>query len=325
MKNDFDDDRHAKGGAAGGLLLFLGFVATGAGAAFAASPHFSWQVQKIARQVHAYGVGNDVLIVGGLLLFGLGLVARAVAGNAKLSRAPQPQNDNSDVLRAVDGLVREVGDVRTSVAQVAGDLLAVSEAQRVFHAQAQQARDEQQPDSQDALFRLAASLDKLNAHIDERFHGIDVQFRSRFDTVANAIQETRSVLEAKLQELPAHAAPAAPPAAPVQPLASAGATPEPAPAPEAPLPVDPVAEELDETGQPRMDFFETMEKLDEIARHGTTATPPQAAPQQPAAPEQAPPPAPGQHLELQKPALPQQQHEPETLDAFLPDDPTYPR
>lgn len=245
-----------------GVLFFAGTALMAAGAGFAFAPHYSWQVVKIARQASALGLENGTLFVGGLVLFGLGLVTRAVAGAAK------PRDNSSEFSSLQSELSLSNEQIANKLAQLRAGLNQVGES--VSSLAAQQAAQAQQPSTasaegegvREAVFRLAASLDKLHAHFDERLHAVDLQLRSGFETLLHASSDLRRTLEtAAPAPAPSHlAAPHVAHAA----VASAD-------------PFAPVAE-----SQPgsAIDFYQTMQKLDAIA--GESAPP--ARGRQPQAP-----------------------------------------
>ena len=227
MAKDPTDTKQRSTGA--GLLIALGFVLLATGVGFATAPHYSWQVTKVARQAAAYGVQNGVLILGGLVFFGLGLVARASAAPRK-SEEPQ-EHPLEDELRLLnEQLSGKLGQLRTSLLQISEGMGALSAQQQAQFAEQRTERPE--VPQQDGLFRLAASLDKLNAHFDERIHGIDLQLRSAFESLAAEIRRT-----------PASRVEPAPPTRPdVARHAHAQAQPQ--------------------TPEGAIDFYETMQKLD---------------------------------------------------------------
>jgi hypothetical protein len=222
-----------------GFLFFLGFCLVAAGVGFAAAPHYSWTVTKIARQVAALGLQNGVLVVGGLTLFGLGIVARG-RGNP-VSEAVEDDAPNEELHLLNEQVSAKFSQTRTA-------LLQLSEGQRTLASQLQalhQKADERpapveapQNNNQDALFRLAASLDKLNAHVDERIHSIDLQLRSGLESLAGELRRSRSE-----------------------------AAPAPNPAPPIPARREAIHGQPATTMAPEgaIDFYETMQKLDAIA------------------------------------------------------------
>jgi len=235
-----------------GFLFLAGLALVATGAGFALAPHFSWQVTRIARKASEFGVQNGVLLVGGLVFFGLSIVAR-IAGSA--TPAVDTRGD-TESLQAELNLVNE--QLSTKLAQLRTALLQIHESVTAVSTQ-QQAQLQTQPDhgpsgdhSQDAVFRLAASLDKLHAHFDERVHAVDLQLRSGFETLLNASHDVRRLLGS-----------AAPQAASAPPHASAGHAQQ-AQAPESGI-----------------DFYETMQKLDAIAGEPARGTPHGRQPQAP--------------------------------------------
>ncbi|NOT32253.1 MAG: hypothetical protein HOP15_17545 [Planctomycetes bacterium] len=179
----------------GAAFLFLvGFALVAASAGLAFAPHYSWQVTKFAHQAAALGFANGVLAVGGLFFFGLGIVAR-VAGSA----APVvDSHGQTEALQAELNLVNEqlstkIAQLRTSLMQIHESVTAVATQQQA-QLQHQSAASQPGDHSQDAVFRLAASLDKLHAHFDERVHAVDLQLRAGFETLLNVSHELRRML-----------------------------------------------------------------------------------------------------------------------------------
>lgn len=232
-----------------GFLFLLGFALVGAGAGFAFAPHFSWQVTKIARQAHELGLDNGTLVVGGLVVLALGVATRALASAA----APGDSSGELQGLQSELSLVNEqvsnkFGQLRTSILQVSEGVAALSAFQA---AQPQPERGDAEA-VREAVFRLAASLDKLHAHLDERVHAVDLQVRSGFETVLAASQDLRRHLESRtpVAAAPAHAHAAAsglPANDPFAPVVNA-------PSPNAPI-----------------DFYQTMQKLDAISGESAPA------------------------------------------------------
>lgn len=229
-----------------GILSLLGLALVGAGAGFAFAPHYSWQVVKIARQAHALGLENGTLVVGGLLMLGLALLAKSLAAaSAAPDHSAEIQGLQSELSLVNEQIANKLGQLRASLQQVGENVTAISAVQA---SQAQQAGETNDAEAvREAVFRLAASLDKLHAHFDERLHAVDLQLRSGFETLLGASQELRRHLEqpvAHAPVAPAHAL-AGNPADPFGPIGHA-------PAPSAGI-----------------DFYQTMQKLDAISGEST--------------------------------------------------------
>jgi hypothetical protein len=241
-----------------GLLFLLGLALIATGVAFALAPEYSWKVTKVARQATALGLGHGLIVLSGALFVGLGIVARAAGA------PPEPRDTRGELesLQAELNLLNEqfstkLAQIRTSLLQVSEGLTSVTNLQQ---AQLQSAGDKGAggDHSQDAVFRLAASLDKLHAHLDERVHAVDLQLRSGFEAVLHASHEVRralgpGVMPGAHASAPAHHGhPAHHPAQPTFGAPAQGG------------------------GASGIDFYETMQKLDAIAGDGGPASPPQA-------------------------------------------------
>lgn len=261
--------RRAPSAAPANLLLLLGFLLIAAGAAFVAAPHISPRVEKIADLVAQAGFEDGVLLLGGVTLFGLGLIGRLVASFA--AHEPEPQADPVEAELRVfnEQVTAKLAQLRTSVLQVSEELNALNAGQQALFQRQATASDT--PDhQQDALFRLAASLDKLNAHLDERIHGIDLLLRSGLDSLAQVVQESRRFLELRFGN---PAGPAAPPESDMHVLVDLQEQPQP------------------QAQEGSLDFFETLERLDAMAEaRGRAPNPaPRGRPAQPQSPFPAPP------------------------------------
>jgi len=241
-----------------GFLFFLGLVLVGAGAGFAFAPHYSWQVVKIARSAQALGLENGTLVVGGLVLLGMAVLARGLAAaGAPHDHSSEIQGLQSELSLVNEQVANKFGQLRTTLVQVGESVQALASFQA---AQAQQQPERSEPEAvREAVFRLAASLDKLHAHFDERLHAVDLQLRSGFETLLHAGQELRHQLESHAAPAPRHAphAVAADPADPFGPVPAS-------PAPGAGI-----------------DFYQTMQKLDAISGE---SQPPAGRGRQPQAP-----------------------------------------
>ena len=173
------------------FLFLLGLALVAVGAGFALAPHYSWQVTKVAHAASAMGLHGGSLLVGGLVLIGLGIVARSVS-------SAQPAADNRAEYEALQSDLNLFNEqLTTKLAQMRAAIMQVQDAVTSVSTQ-QQALMQDQPGSgapgdnaQDAIFRLAASLDKLHAHFDERVHAVDLQLRSGFEALLNASHDVR--------------------------------------------------------------------------------------------------------------------------------------
>ena len=82
-----------KGGGYALLLYFTGIGLAGTGVAFALAPRISWQLTKVVRKLAPYGIENGTLVVGGLVIFTLGWVVRAMVRAAESGALQSPDMD----------------------------------------------------------------------------------------------------------------------------------------------------------------------------------------------------------------------------------------
>lgn len=229
-----------------GLLSLIGLGLFSAGAAFATAPLYSSRLTQFAEQAAHYGLENGTLLLGGLVFFGLALTARA-SGRPRKQEAQE--NPLAGELRLLgEQLSAKLAQLRTSMLQISEQVATLS-SQHAAQMQHESDRHDS-PLGQDGLFRLAASLDKLSAHIDERIHGLDLQVRSGMEALAGQLQHAPA---AHRSHGAAHAQPSFEPE-----FGSHEAAPE----AEVSSPFSAAYEQPQEGG---IDFYETMQKLDAIS------------------------------------------------------------
>lgn len=200
-----EDDLHSaptgkvKGGGYALLLYLTGIGMAGSGVALALAPRISWQLTKVVRKLQPYGVDNSTLVVGGVVIFALGWVVRATVRAARSATQMQPDT-SADLQLVTDQLASDLAVVKRAVSGLADRISAVAQGQQQLleMAVSQPAADGGQvSDQQNALFRLAASLDQLGAKMDERIHCLDTEIRAKIEGVRHAVDESRSAVEAR--------------------------------------------------------------------------------------------------------------------------------
>ena len=245
------------------LLLTTGFFLAVGGLALAAAPQYSWQVVKISRLLAGMGIESGTLLVGGLLLFALGLVLRAVVFHGS-QPGPEESDEQSDFSLIAEQLATDLARVRHSVLQVTEEVVGMSESQATFlqEQRAEAALEEKGP-QHDAVFRLAASLDQLNARVDERLHHMDVQLRGHFQGVGDAIRDSREAMDARMcvisAQVQAQGVDSRVPIHSEAPSLAGLATED----EELEIVVD-LEQGADALDESTMEFFETIEDLDEL-------------------------------------------------------------
>jgi len=249
------------------LLTLMGLGATAAGLALTLAPKFSWQAAQVLSVFDSLGVQGGTLMMGGLALLGLAMVLRQ---GAQTRVAAIQAGEDTGLLESVAADVLQVGSLleslETSIAGLKNDLdgLRAKVAEVSVPAQKQPSEG---LDSEDAIFRLAASMDKVGARIEERLKSQFTDLTGRLGKVETSLRET-SVLIEKLEAPPA-AVPAPMPApAPQQPAHYA--TPEPHRAHEAPAP-HPTAYSAAPDMRPEPDEAGSLGLLDELDDNGVAS------------------------------------------------------
>lgn len=242
--------RAAPGGFTSGVLLTTGFGFVVGGVALQLAEKIAWPLVEAREVLAGQGLTPFQCALTGFVAFGFGLVHRA-ARRPHVRVAP---SDGGDVQESVNQMWTElVGGlhrVQETVEGLGRRMNVITHEQQQFLATLQNtvSQTKEGGDSSEAVFRLAAGLDKLHAQIDQQIGVLAKQNAEELQSlgeVLRAVSEPRPVA-------PAPAAPAAPglptphvaePAAPaIEPPAPApepaAALPTPAPKP-APMPEEP--------------------------------------------------------------------------------------
>jgi len=196
----------SKGG--GGLLFLFGFGMTAAGVALATAPHFSWKLVQIGRQASALGIDNGALMVGGFVVFMLGFVARtaARAGSPTVSAVVSSGSDGSLVGEQVAADLIELKRAVHRVNQNVGTLFTRTEglatSQQTLLERSQGSSEGEGGDSQ-AMFGLAASVDKLGAMVESKNQELDASLQAKLEHVLATLETMRVNLMERLDGMPA--------------------------------------------------------------------------------------------------------------------------
>ena len=177
------------------LFAVGGFVSL-FGVALATAPEYSWGMTNFAQALAAAGVESGTLLVGGLVLMGIGLLARQRSQPIEIIRAEEGPRVDTDIRLVVDPLVARLTKLSAASLQVTEEVARMNEVQRSLFTKIE-SKDDAMQEQRNALFRLASSLDKLSARLDERFHAFDLQVRGGLDNVLHALERTRHHLEGR--------------------------------------------------------------------------------------------------------------------------------
>ncbi|MCZ6597631.1 MAG: hypothetical protein O7B99_08340 [Planctomycetota bacterium] len=224
------------------MLFLAGGGMTATGFALALAPAYSWTVTKFAQHVMANGVDFGALIAGGFVLVGLGLATRKSRPVAFAAPAPATAEDSNDSF-LIEQVAEDVAHVRNAVAELAQQVTALSE----------ETADTSKGQQQSALFRLAASLDQLDANFDGRLKAQVQALSARFDGFEGLLEAVRSEVGSLQQAAPALATAPEPEA--LSALAESGSEDE--------MQVGVDAEPGSFEDSPVLDFFDEVEGLSE--------------------------------------------------------------
>ena len=190
------------------LLTLVGVGATLLGLALTVTPKLSWQAAKVMVGFDYLGVHGGALVMGGLVLVGTGMVLRQLSTllaslNQSSADTGLMENVAADVLSV--GSVLET--VESAVDVLKGELNAMKLQVADLHAQA--AEQPEGMSSEDALFRMAASLDKVGAKIEERLKSQFTDLSERIDMVEASVKASVETLNESVERIEESSASAA--------------------------------------------------------------------------------------------------------------------
>jgi hypothetical protein len=198
------------------LLFLVGLGATLMGLAMALGPKLSLKVDKLVEGWNYLGVHSGTLVAGGLVLLGLAMVLRQVS---QVSAMAAQASEDTSLLESVAADVLQVGSViegvQASIRGVSGEIGGLHSAIAAVGEQAAAAQPKSDSlGSDDAIFRLAASLDKVGAKIEERLKTQFGDLTERLGKLETSVAETARRLERSQTPPPAMPAAQAPRSAP---------------------------------------------------------------------------------------------------------------
>lgn len=184
------------------LLFLTGFLATAGGLALAAAPGLSPQLGKVTEKLAEMGLHTGALMMGGMILLALGMLSRALANVAEGGRS------DSDTL--LEQLGEDQATLRTVCARMEQRLGQLAQTvQGLGEAGEQSGAKQEESESSDALWRLAASLDQLGARLEKGLDGHIRTLEQRIAGVVSALERPGLVPP----DVPPEALPEAPPEA----------------------------------------------------------------------------------------------------------------
>ena len=193
------------------LLFLIGLATTLMGLAMALGPKLSWK-----SSIRSWRAGTSSACTAGRwwraawCILGIGLVLRQVS---QVSAMAAQASEDTSLLESVAADVLQVGSViegvQASIKGVSGEISGLHSAIAAVGEQAAAAQPKSDSlGSDDAIFRLAASLDKVGAKIEERLKTQFADLTERLGKLETSVAETaRRLSQAPPPAMPAAQAP----------------------------------------------------------------------------------------------------------------------
>ena len=185
----------------GTVLTALGALGLLAGIGLVAAPSISWTAGQMLGNLGAHWTLGAAVSLGGLGVLSLGLVRRSLAHAAR--------NSSPDPTLLLEQIATDLISLREQLASL-GDL-GRDQSGSIQNLQAEigELRQSQSANavSNEALFQLAASLDKLGHRIDQRLRLHHSTLQDTIDELAATVDHSRRAIEERLGQGSQHAAP----------------------------------------------------------------------------------------------------------------------
>ncbi len=174
------------------LLVLMGFGTTLAGLALSMGPKFSWKVDQISQGFDYLGIHGGTMIMGGLILAALGMIRRGLSLHLA--------NDGRDVdyELSMNQIAVDLGDVRAALLEFDERFRGMKGAMKMISAQIAETgkREDSDGKSEDAIFRMAASIDQTSARMDKRMSELFEGLRQNLSGAGSEFDQTRMALQA---------------------------------------------------------------------------------------------------------------------------------
>ncbi len=169
------------------LMIAVGVLALLGGAVLTLGPRLSWKLAQISGGFKYLGVEGGTLAMGGMLLAALGLIRRAIA-NSKSADDANAMVDQlaSEVVQmhsTLDEVEKSAEAMREELQELKSAIESLTEAQRSTPVVAQA------PSNDDAMFRIAASLDQLGARVEQRL-------KAQHESMQESLEDLNEVVDA---------------------------------------------------------------------------------------------------------------------------------
>ena len=158
--------QEALGLASARALNVLGLLLLGAGLSLAAAPHFSWSMGRITEWLATHGFATGTLTIGGLILLGCGTIGNALARLAK-----RPRTSDMGMVDAVERMAGQISMLTGSLTHLYEQVTVLGLRDSTVHIDAPPPSEDLvhiYREQKDAVFQLAAGLDKLGHQVSEQ-------------------------------------------------------------------------------------------------------------------------------------------------------------
>lgn len=189
----------SSGGGDATAWMLLGLLALAGGVALMALPSLSWTAGKVASRLDSLGIQSGVVMLGGALFMVLGLVRRGQhAARAEMQY---------DASLLFEQIAAELVEIRTSLeagrAREEASARQFDELRRELNqtrgALAAEIEKHAPRDHSDALFQLAAGLDKLGLRVEQRLRLHHSALQDSVDELSATVEHSRRSLEELMQ------------------------------------------------------------------------------------------------------------------------------
>lgn len=185
-------ERRAENGG-GGWLVAMGGVMLLGGMALSVGPLVSWKAQKVCAGLAGLGIHGGAIVMGGIGLMALGTVRRSIE-----RMRSEAQRDDGFLIEQMATDVVEIRDAMAAVESESHEIqaqFALLRSDVTALRQTPAPTQTESPMSPDALFQMAASLDKLAQRIDQRLRTFETSLHESVDELSARIESTRRTVE----------------------------------------------------------------------------------------------------------------------------------
>lgn len=195
------------------LFMIMGVGSVACGLALSLGPRISWKVAQISTGFKDLGVHGGVLIMGGLILTAIGLLRR---GQIALRT---PSTEQAEDRQMIEQLTKDNLQLGEDLSRMEGGLAHVeaelANSRRVLEERIHTSAAEivstiltqrQGASSEEAIFRLAASLDQVGMRIEQRLKTQFTALQDHLEDVGAAILSARNHMQSLQRDGEDHAA-----------------------------------------------------------------------------------------------------------------------